>query len=58
VGVAAIMAGSVLVQLLVGVIDARRHLEVFTTAVYGWFCVLAAGILLALVHLLPLVAGS
>jgi heme/copper-type cytochrome/quinol oxidase subunit 3 len=58
VGVAAIMAGSVLVQLLVGVVDARRHLEVFATAVYGWFCVLAAVILLSLVHLLPLVAGS
>jgi heme/copper-type cytochrome/quinol oxidase subunit 3 len=58
IGVAAIMAATVLAQLLVGVVDARRHLEVFTTAVYGWFCVFAAAILLSLVHFLPVVAGS
>jgi heme/copper-type cytochrome/quinol oxidase subunit 3 len=57
VGVAAVMAASLLVQLLTGVIDARRHLEMFNTMVYAWFTVLASAVLLALVHLLPVVAG-
>lgn len=58
VGVAALLAASVLVQLLTGVIDARRHLELYNSAVYAWFTVLVTTLLLALVHLLPLVAGS
>jgi len=58
VGVAALMAASILVQLLTGVVDARRHLEMLNTAIYGWFTVLASGILLGLVHVLPVVSGS
>ena len=58
VGVTALLAASVLVQLLTGVVDDRRHLELFNTAVYGWFSVLVAVLLLSLVHLLPIVAGS
>lgn len=58
VGVAVLLAVSVLVQLLAGVIDARRHLELYLTTVYGWFTVGISGLLLALVHLLPVVAAS
>ncbi len=58
VGVVALMAASILVQLLTGVVDAHRHLEVLNTAIFGWFTVLASGILLGLVHVLPVVSGS
>ncbi len=56
--VAAFMAVSVVVQVLVGVVDTRRHLEVVMTTGFAWFAAGASAVLLALVHLLPRVAGS
>jgi heme/copper-type cytochrome/quinol oxidase subunit 3 len=58
VGVAALMAAAVLTQLVTGVVDRERHLELVNTLIYGWFAVGAAVVLLALVHLLPRVAGG
>jgi heme/copper-type cytochrome/quinol oxidase subunit 3 len=58
VGVAALMAAAVLTQLLTGVVDRERHLELVNTVIYGWFTVGAAVVLLALVHLLPRLAGG
>lgn len=57
-GIGALMAFSVLVQLIVGVVDASRHLELIVTAGFGWVVLATAGLLLGLVHLLPLVAGG
>jgi heme/copper-type cytochrome/quinol oxidase subunit 3 len=58
VGVAALMAAAVLTQLVTGVVDRERHLELVNTLIYGWFAVGAAVVLLGLVHLLPRVAGG
>jgi heme/copper-type cytochrome/quinol oxidase subunit 3 len=58
VGVLALMAAAALVQHLTGVVDARRHLELVVTAIYGGFTVAASAILLGLVHLLPTIAGT
>jgi heme/copper-type cytochrome/quinol oxidase subunit 3 len=58
VGVAVLMAAAVLTQLLTGVVDRERHLELVNTVIYGWFAVGAAVVLLGLVHLLPRVAGG
>lgn len=58
VGVAALMAAAVLTQMLTGVVDRERHLELVNTAIYGWFTVGATVVLLGLVHLLPRVTGG
>lgn len=53
-----VMASGVLVQMLTGVVDAGRHLELIVTAAYGWFTFVSAAVLLGLVHLLPLAGGE
>jgi heme/copper-type cytochrome/quinol oxidase subunit 3 len=58
IGVGAIIVFSVLVQMLTGVVDDRRHLELTNTVIYVWFTLATSILLLALVHLLPLVGGS
>jgi cytochrome c oxidase subunit I+III len=58
VAVAALMAAAVLTQLLTGVVDRDRHLELVNTLIYGWFTLGAAVVLLGLVHLLPRLAGG
>jgi heme/copper-type cytochrome/quinol oxidase subunit 3 len=53
-GTGAIMVGSVLIQRLVGVVDAARLLEVDNVVLYLWWTALiGVPALLAIVHLLP-----
>lgn len=53
-GLGALMVGAVLVQRLVGVVDAARLLEVDNIVLYLWWTALVGvPALLALVHLLP-----
>lgn len=58
VAIAVLVAGSVLIQILTGVVDADRNLELTTTAGYAIFTLATAVVLLGLVHLLPIVADS
>ncbi len=53
IGIGVLMVASVLVQQLVGVVDSRRMLELEVTVGYLVWAVLAAAVLLAVVHLLP-----
>jgi heme/copper-type cytochrome/quinol oxidase subunit 3 len=53
VAVGVLMVGAVLVQRLVGVVDAGRMLEVDNIVLYLWWTTLAVPVLLAIVHLLP-----
>lgn len=57
-GIEALMAFSVLVQLVVGVVDSERHLELIVIAGFGWVVLATAVLLLGLVHLLPVVGGG
>jgi heme/copper-type cytochrome/quinol oxidase subunit 3 len=58
IAIAALLAVSVLLQLLTGLVDRERHLEAINAATYGIFAALANGVLLALVHLLPRGGGA
>lgn len=52
------MAFAVAIQILVGVVDARRHLEVLVATKIAWIAAAAGVLLVSLIHLLPrLVAG-
>lgn len=53
VGVGTLMLGAVVVQRLTGVLDQRRMLELEVALTYLCFAVVAAVVLLGLVHLLP-----
>lgn len=53
-----VMASGVLVQMLTGVVDPGRHLELVVTAAYGWFIFASAAVMLGLVHLLPIAGGG
>lgn len=52
-GVGVLMLAAVSIQRSMGLLDAHRHLELDITVVYLWFALLAAAVLLALVHFLP-----
>jgi heme/copper-type cytochrome/quinol oxidase subunit 3 len=53
VAIGVLMVGAVLVQRLVGVVDAGRMLEVDNVVLYLWWTTVAVPIVLAVVHLLP-----
>jgi cytochrome c oxidase subunit 3 len=56
--VGVLMTGAVLIQSIVGLVDDERHLEFTNAAWYVWFAALTTGVLLTLVHLLPVTTGS
>lgn len=58
VAVGVLMVGAVLVQRLVGVVDAHRMLEVDNVVLYLWWTTGAVPIVLAVVHLLPDPGGA
>jgi cytochrome c oxidase subunit 3 len=57
-GTGALMVASVLIQVLTGVVDPARNLELDTTLVMVLFGVVTTMVLMALVHLLPSPGGA
>lgn len=53
IAVGALMVGGIAIQLLVGIVDAQRMVEVDNVVLYLWWTVVAVPILLGIVHLLP-----
>jgi heme/copper-type cytochrome/quinol oxidase subunit 3 len=57
-GAGVILLGSVVVQLLTGIVDADRHLELVNANWYVWSVLVLSAVLLAGAHLHPRIAGG
>lgn len=53
-----VAVGVVFLQMLVGLVDRDRHLELSVTVLWLWYALAVSLVLLGLVHGLPRVAGS
>lgn len=53
-----LMFAALLIQMVTGLVDEQRHLEMSITTTYLWFAFATSLLLLALVHYLPAVGGS